>query len=95
MRLAWQRHKLSNYIDIQNCHSMLKKILMEKEVFTQLALVNKTAVNKLEEFESLISQRPELLQKCMQLREYIPSDCAQLAELFYQTVHNVNAKDYT
>lgn len=35
----------------------------EKDMFTQLALVNKTAVNKLEEFESLISQRPELLQK--------------------------------
>ena len=31
----------------------------------------------------------------MQLREYIPSDCAQLAELFYQTVHSVNAQDYT
>ena len=31
----------------------------------------------------------------MQLREYIPSDCAQLAELFHQTVHSVNAKDYT
>lgn len=31
----------------------------------------------------------------MQLREYMPSDCAQLAELFYQTVHSVNAKDYT
>ena len=31
----------------------------------------------------------------MQLREYIPSDCAQLAELFYQTVHSVNAKVYT
>ena len=31
----------------------------------------------------------------MQLREYIPSDCAQMAELFYQTVHSVNAKDYT
>ena len=30
----------------------------------------------------------------MQLREYIPSDCAQLAELFYQTVHSVNARDY-
>ena len=30
----------------------------------------------------------------MQLREYIPSDYAQLAELFYQTVHSVNAKDY-
>lgn len=36
----------------------------QREV-TQLALVNKTAVNKLEEFESLISQRPELLQKCI------------------------------
>ena len=31
----------------------------------------------------------------MQLREYSPSDCEQLAELFYQTVHSVNAKDYT
>lgn len=31
----------------------------------------------------------------MQFREYIPSDCAQMAELFYQTVHSVNAKDYT
>ena len=31
----------------------------------------------------------------MQLREYTPSDCTQLAELFYKTVHSVNAKDYT
>ena len=31
----------------------------------------------------------------MQLRKYQPSDCAQMAELFYQTVHSVNAKDYT
>ena len=31
----------------------------------------------------------------MQLREYRPSDCARLAELFYQTVHSVNAADYT
>lgn len=37
----------------------------EKDMLTQLALVNKTAVNKLEEFENLISQRPELLQKCI------------------------------
>ena len=37
----------------------------EKDMFTQLALVNKTAVNKLEEFESLISHHPELLQKCI------------------------------
>ena len=31
----------------------------------------------------------------MQLQEYQPSDCAQMAELFYQTVHSVNAKNYT
>ncbi len=31
----------------------------------------------------------------MYLREYIPSDCEPLAQLFYQTVHRVNAKDYT
>ena len=31
----------------------------------------------------------------MQLRKYTPSDCAQMAELFYQTVHSVNAQDYT
>lgn len=37
----------------------------EKDLFTQLALVNKTAVNKLEEFETLISQRQELLKKCI------------------------------
>ena len=31
----------------------------------------------------------------MQLREYITSDCDQLARLFFQTVHSVNTKDYT
>ena len=31
----------------------------------------------------------------MELREYRSSDCVQLAELFYQTVHSVNARDYT
>lgn len=31
----------------------------------------------------------------MQLREYMSIDCEQIAELFYQTVHSVNAKDYT
>ena len=31
----------------------------------------------------------------MELREYRSSDCAELAELFYQTVHNVNVRDYT
>lgn len=31
----------------------------------------------------------------MILRKYIPSDCEQLSKLFFQTVHSVNAKDYT
>lgn len=31
----------------------------------------------------------------MKLRKYEPKDCAQLAELFYDTVHRVNAKDYS
>lgn len=30
-----------------------------------------------------------------ELRKYLPSDVEALAELFYQTVHAVNAKDYT
>ena len=31
----------------------------------------------------------------MVIREYQPTDCEKLADLFYSTVHIVNAKDYT
>ena len=31
----------------------------------------------------------------MEIRTYQPADCKEMAELFYQTVHTVNAKDYT
>ena len=31
----------------------------------------------------------------MRLRKYTTSDCGHLTELFYHTVHSVNAKDYT
>lgn len=31
----------------------------------------------------------------MIIRKYIPADCKYLTELFYQTVHSINAKDYT
>lgn len=31
----------------------------------------------------------------MIVRKYDPSDCKTLTELFYDTVHSVNAKDYT
>ena len=31
----------------------------------------------------------------MKFREYKTTDCEQLAQLFYNTVRSVNAKDYT
>lgn len=31
----------------------------------------------------------------MIIREYVSSDCKEMSELFYQTVHMINAKDYT
>ena len=31
----------------------------------------------------------------MKIREYCPKDCEQTAKLFYDTVHTINAKDYT
>lgn len=31
----------------------------------------------------------------MKIKEYQPSDCKELTELFYNTVHSVNVKDYT
>ncbi len=37
----------------------------ENDMFTQLSLVNKTAINKLDEFEILIKSNPNLLKKCI------------------------------
>lgn len=31
----------------------------------------------------------------MEIRRYRPEDCREITALFYQTVHTVNAKDYT
>lgn len=31
----------------------------------------------------------------MEIREYRPEDCREMAALFYDTVHGVNAADYT
>lgn len=31
----------------------------------------------------------------MKLRKYKSEDCAKIAQLYYETVHSVNAKDYT
>ena len=35
------------------------------------------------------------VRNTMFVRKYQPSDCTELAELFYNTIHTVNAKDYT
>ncbi|MEG2286701.1 MAG: GNAT family N-acetyltransferase [Ruthenibacterium sp.] len=31
----------------------------------------------------------------MKIRKYKTADCAEIAELFFETVHTINAKDYT
>lgn len=31
----------------------------------------------------------------MELRQYRPEDCAEMAQMFYDTVHAVNARDYS
>ena len=43
----------------------------------------------------MTATNPGLEQLKMFIREYIPSDCVELIDLFYNTVHTVNAKDYT
>ena len=37
----------------------------------------------------------EFEEKKMFIREYHTSDCKEITELFYNTVHTINAKDYT
>jgi len=39
--------------------------------------------------------KPKLGEIQMFIREYQTSDCIEITELFYNTVHTVNAKDYT
>ena len=41
------------------------------------------------------AEREDLTRVIMMIREYKPDDCALLAQLFYNTVHAVNSKDYT
>ena len=56
-------------------------------------------VQKIRETKHKPSKRgePNQIGRCknVTIREYRPSDCKYLAELFYQTIHSINAKDYT
>lgn len=60
-----EKHKKKKIIAAFNAKKESGVPYDEKEMFTQLSLVNKTAINKIEEFEVLISKRPELLDKCI------------------------------
>jgi len=60
-----EKTKKKKIIAAFNARKENGELVDEKDMFTQLANVNKTAINKIEEFEVLISQRPELLKKCI------------------------------
>ena len=60
-----EKHKKKKIIAAFNAKKERGEPYDEKEMFTQLSLINKTAINKIEEFEVLISKRPELLDKCI------------------------------
>ena len=34
-------------------------------------------------------------ENLLTIREYTPADCSEITDLFYQTVHSINAADYT
>lgn len=60
-----EKHKKKTIIAAFNAKKESGEPYDEKGMFTQLSLVNKTAINKIEEFEVLILKRPELLDKCI------------------------------
>ena len=53
----------------------------------------KAAENRVGNMESVVKKSQGVVK--LQIRRYSPSDCMELTELFYHTVHQVNAKDYT
>lgn len=68
-----EKQKKQNIIARFNAKKANNEPYNEKDMYTQLALVNKTAIDKIDKFESLISKQPELLRKCIifvQTKEY-------------------------
>jgi superfamily II DNA or RNA helicase len=60
-----EKQKKKKIIAAFNAKQKGGELFDEKDMFTQLSLVNKTAIDKIKEFERLVSQRPELLKKCI------------------------------
>ena len=60
-----EREKKKKIIAAFNAKKESGEPYNENDMFTQLSLVNKTAINKLDEFEILIKSNPNLLKKCI------------------------------
>lgn len=60
-----EKRKKRDIIAAFNAQKANGELVDEKDMFTKLAFVNKTAENKLIEFENLISRRPDLLKRCI------------------------------
>lgn len=60
-----EREKKKKIIAAFNSKKKNREPCNENDMYTQLSLVNKTAINKLDKFEKLIKTNPELLKKCI------------------------------
>ena len=58
-----EKNKKKKIIAAFNAKKEAGEIVDETEMFTQLARINKIAINKIQQFEKLVSVRPELLKK--------------------------------
>lgn len=68
-----EKQKKKKIIAAFNAKKENGELCDEKDIFTQLAFVNKTAIDKIVEFEAFIADRVELLEKCIifvQSKEY-------------------------
>lgn len=60
-----EKTKKKKIIAAFNAKKEAGELVDEKDMFTQLSMVNKTAINKIDEFEALVSKNPALLKKCI------------------------------
>lgn len=70
---AQEKKKKRDIISIYNVKKKNGEFISESDLYTQLSAINKTAIDKLEQFEKLIKSKPELLKKCIifvQTKEY-------------------------
>lgn len=68
-----EKRKKKSIIASFNAKKSNGELVSDNDLYTQLALVNKTAVDKLRQFQQLLSANPSILQKCIifvQTRDY-------------------------